>query len=174
MTDTIIILRHTLIELNIKKEKINTQINDINNQIKIMAEEYVKTNHLNITTPIEYIQLYSIETIENHIKDLYGKNVIWGATPISNLLTKLNLTFDRTTPVLFPIMNFLNVGTQYITHDMYKYKLIIFLKNKQPPSYYCKYCKNINHDILDCPKMICSYCNVQGHSIKYCEIKNKN
>jgi hypothetical protein len=173
----IIILRNELIELNNKQNKINDRINFINNQIKLMAEEYIKTNHLNVTTPIEYIYLYSIVDIEMHIKDMYGVNVIWGNTSTDNLVYNPHLIFDLTTPVLLPIMKFVNIGIQYISPDMYKYKLITFLKNKDLeynlkfPTIYCKYCKEPGHKIKECQKLICYYCHEYGHSTRNCEIK---
>lgn len=169
----IIVLRNTLIELNNKQLKINDRINCINNQIKLMAEEYSKTNHLNVTTPIEYIDQYSIGVIEMHIKDMYGLNIIWGDTPTDNLVYNSQLIFDLTTPVLLPIMKFINYGLQYISLDMYKYKLVTFLKNKNLANFniYCKYCKESGHIIKDCQKLICSYCQEYGHSTRNCQIK---
>ena len=166
-------LRNELIELNNKQQRINIKINYITNQIKLMAEEYSKTNHLNVTTPIEYIDQYSISDIELHIKDMYGINVIWGDTPIDNLLNNSQLIFDLTTPVLLPIMKFVNYSLQYLPPDMYKYKLITFLKNKNftAPFIYCNYCKEIGHKIKDCSKLICSYCHEHGHSTRKCQIK---
>jgi hypothetical protein len=174
---TINVLRNELIEINNKQQKINSRIFVINNQIKLMAEEYIKTNHLNVTTPIEYINEYSISDIEMHIKDIYGVNVIWGDTPIDNLVYNSQLIFDLTTPVLLPIMKFINIGIQYISPDMYKYKLVTFLKNKDLehnlkfPSIYCKYCKEPGHKIKECPNLICSYCDKVGHSTRNCQIK---
>lgn len=167
------VLRNELIELNYKQQKINDRINYINNQIKLMAEEYSKTNHLNVTTPVEYIDQYSISDIEMHIKDMYGVNIIWGDTPTNHLLNNPLLIFDLTTPILVPIMKFVNYGIQYISPDMYKYKLVTFLKNKNltKPIIYCNYCKEPGHIIKECQKLICHYCHEHGHSTRNCQIK---
>lgn len=167
-------LRLQLNYLTIKKNNVLEKIDTINNQILHMGMEYIKSNHLNLTTPIEYLPLYSTDVIELYIKDLYGPNVIWGQTPTTNLINNPYVIFNIITPILSPILIYMS-GIQYLSPELYKHKLITYLinvgvQNTNVPTIYCKYCKECDHEIENCHNMICSYCNQQGHTIKNCNV----
>jgi len=167
-------LRLQLNHLTIKKDNVLHKIDTINNQILQMGMEYIKTTHLNITTPVEYLPLYSIDVIEKHIKDLFGPNILWGPTPITNLVNNPYIMFDFTTPVLLPIIKYMSY-IQYLSPELYKHKLITYLinvgvHNATVPTVYCKYCKECTHEIQNCHNMVCTYCNEQGHTIKNCNV----
>jgi hypothetical protein len=173
MTD-IYYLRYELNNLMNKKNDILQKIYLCQNNITNLALEYITTNHLNVTTPIEYVHLYPIDVIETHIKDLFGYNVIWGDIPHSNLVNNPYFIFDPTTPVLLPMLKYMN-SIEYLSPDQYKFKLITYLTNtgvhnniKSP--LFCKYCKEGGHEIHNCHNMICSYCEEQGHTIKNCHV----
>jgi hypothetical protein len=164
-------MRFQLNHLTNTKNEIIQKIDTINTSILNLAIEYAKTNHLNITTPIEYVSQYPIDVIETHIKDLFGSNVMWGIVPFCG---NPYFIFDPTTPVLMPLIKYMNY-IEYLSPDQYKYKLITYLTNigihnniKSP--IFCKYCKEGGHEIHNCHNMVCSYCNEQGHTIKNCHI----
>ena len=53
---------------------------------------------------------------------------MWGIVPYSNLINNPYFIFDPTTPVLMPLIKYMNY-IEYLSPDQYKYKLITYLTN---------------------------------------------